>query len=146
MSPKQRKKPSRQKKQTSGSSETSPILRTNYREIHQTEVEALRSIYGDDFEEVENRRSAWQVGATSILFASMIIDLRVLAILRCDIQAPFTILLESRHTAYLISRTTRYVSKNNPQSLAGKSRWFSRWCAFQNTRYPSQQAKIFARQ
>ncbi|CAG8919106.1 unnamed protein product [Penicillium salamii] len=58
MSPKQRK-PSRQKKQTSDSS-ASPIHPTNYREIHQTEVEALRSIYGDDFEEVENKRSAWQ--------------------------------------------------------------------------------------
>lgn len=34
---------------------------TNYREIHQNEVEALRSIYGDDFEDVEHRRSAWQV-------------------------------------------------------------------------------------
>ena len=52
MSPKQRKKPSRQKKQTSESPVTSPIFTTNYREIHQTEVEALRSIYGDDFEEV----------------------------------------------------------------------------------------------
>ena len=34
---------------------------TNYREIQLNEVEALRSIYGDDFEEVEHRRSAWQV-------------------------------------------------------------------------------------
>lgn len=39
-----------------------PVLPlTNYREIHLNEVEALRSIYGDDFEEVEHRRSAWQV-------------------------------------------------------------------------------------
>ena len=39
-----------------------PVLApTNYHEIHQNEVEALRSIYGDDFEEVENRRSAWHV-------------------------------------------------------------------------------------
>lgn len=37
------------------------VAPTNYREIHQNEVEALRSIYGDDFEEVENRRSAWHV-------------------------------------------------------------------------------------
>lgn len=34
---------------------------TNYREIHLNEVEALRSIYDDDFEEVGHRRSAWQV-------------------------------------------------------------------------------------
>lgn len=34
---------------------------TNYREIHVNEAAALRSIYGDDFEDVENRRSAWQV-------------------------------------------------------------------------------------
>lgn len=41
---------------------SSPALApTNYREIHQNEVEALRSIYGDDFEEVENKRSAWHV-------------------------------------------------------------------------------------
>lgn len=39
-----------------------PVLAlTNYQEIHQNEVEALRSIYGDDFEHVEHRRSAWQV-------------------------------------------------------------------------------------
>lgn len=35
--------------------------RTNYQEIHENEVEALRSIYGDDFEEVQHRRSAWHV-------------------------------------------------------------------------------------
>jgi translation initiation factor 2-alpha kinase 4 len=64
MSPKQRKKSSREKKQTSSteSSLTSPaIATTNYREIHQTEAEALQSIYGDDYEEVQLRRSAWQV-------------------------------------------------------------------------------------
>ena len=67
MSPKQRKKASREKKQTSDS--TSPYkATTNYREIHLNEVEALRSIYGDDFEEVENRRSAWQVSVASSSF------------------------------------------------------------------------------
>ncbi|KAL4883321.1 anticodon binding domain of tRNAs-domain-containing protein [Aspergillus karnatakaensis] len=35
------------------------VAPTNYQEIHQNEVEALRSIYIDDFEEVEHRRSAW---------------------------------------------------------------------------------------
>ena len=35
---------------------------TNYREIHQNEKEALRSIYGDDFEDIETKRSAWHVG------------------------------------------------------------------------------------
>lgn len=65
MPAKQRKKPSRENKQpaSNDSSLTSPVkATTNYREIHQTEVEALRSIYGDDYEEVETRRSAWQVG------------------------------------------------------------------------------------
>lgn len=62
MPAKQRKKPSREQKQTSNASLASPTLpTTNYREIHQTEVEALRSIYGDDYEDVETRRSAWQV-------------------------------------------------------------------------------------
>ncbi|KAF7593781.1 hypothetical protein BBP40_010837 [Aspergillus hancockii] len=32
---------------------------TNYEEIHQNEIEALRSIYGDDFEEIAHRQSAW---------------------------------------------------------------------------------------
>ncbi|KAJ5626841.1 hypothetical protein N7528_004268 [Penicillium herquei] len=62
MSPKQRKKAPREKKQTSSdsSSLTSPTIQTtNYREIHLNEVEALRSIYSEDFEDVENRRSAW---------------------------------------------------------------------------------------
>ncbi|KAL2865631.1 putative protein kinase (Gcn2) [Aspergillus lucknowensis] len=36
-----------------------PVGRTNYQEIHQNEVEALRSIYGDDFEEVQHRPSVW---------------------------------------------------------------------------------------
>ncbi|THC97276.1 hypothetical protein EYZ11_003224 [Aspergillus tanneri] len=43
------------------SSFVSPVVApTNYQEIHQNEVEALRSIYSDDFEEVQHRRSAWQ--------------------------------------------------------------------------------------
>ncbi|KAL4870538.1 hypothetical protein BDV12DRAFT_55654 [Aspergillus spectabilis] len=37
----------------------SVVAPTNYQEIHQNEVEALRSIYDDDFEEVQHRRSAW---------------------------------------------------------------------------------------
>ncbi|GMF70165.1 unnamed protein product [Aspergillus oryzae] len=37
------------------------VAPTNYEEIHRNEIEALRSIYGDDFEEVEHKRSAWQV-------------------------------------------------------------------------------------
>ncbi|KAH2019830.1 hypothetical protein KXV45_003763 [Aspergillus fumigatus] len=39
------------------------LATTNYREIHQNEAEALRSIYGDDFEEIEHRPSAWQQSA-----------------------------------------------------------------------------------
>lgn len=63
MSPKQRKKAPREKKQTSSdSSLASPIATTtNYREIHLNEVEAVRSIYGDDFQDVEKRPSAWHV-------------------------------------------------------------------------------------
>jgi eukaryotic translation initiation factor 2-alpha kinase 4 len=39
-----------------------PVLgSTNYREIHQDEAEALRSIYGEDFQKVELRQAAWQV-------------------------------------------------------------------------------------
>lgn len=34
---------------------------TNYREIHQDEAEALRSIYGEDFQHVELRQAAWKV-------------------------------------------------------------------------------------
>ncbi|KAI9374936.1 anticodon binding domain of tRNAs-domain-containing protein [Aspergillus egyptiacus] len=36
-----------------------PVAPTNYQEIHQNEVEALRSIYGDDFEDIQVRRAAW---------------------------------------------------------------------------------------
>ncbi|CAL5871831.1 uncharacterized protein PFLUO_LOCUS6084 [Penicillium psychrofluorescens] len=62
MPPKHKKKPIRDKQASSDSSTlTSPVqTTTNYREIHQNEVEALQSIYGDDYEQVENRRSAWQ--------------------------------------------------------------------------------------
>ena len=41
------------------------VAPTNYQEIHQEEVEALRSIYGDDFEDVQQRRSAWHVSLLS---------------------------------------------------------------------------------
>lgn len=44
-----------------GSSDPRLAATTNYREIHQNEKEALRSIYGDDFEDVETKRSAWHV-------------------------------------------------------------------------------------
>ena len=67
-SPRAEKKQQQQQQQTQQQSiPESPLLAppvlapTNYHEIHQNEVEALRSIYGDDFEEVENRRSAWHV-------------------------------------------------------------------------------------
>ena len=44
-----------------GSQLAASTATTNYREIHRNETEALRSIYGDDFEEIVNRRSAWHV-------------------------------------------------------------------------------------
>jgi translation initiation factor 2-alpha kinase 4 len=82
MSPKNRKKAPRQKKQSSDSSTlTSPIATTNYREIHLNEVAALRSIYGDDFEDVENRPSAWQV-CTKLRCPRVIIDVTD----RCDLN------------------------------------------------------------
>lgn len=34
---------------------------TNYAEIQQNEVEALRSIFMDDFEEVKTKSAAWNV-------------------------------------------------------------------------------------
>lgn len=34
---------------------------TNYAEIQQNEVEALRSIYMDDFHEVKSKSAAWNV-------------------------------------------------------------------------------------
>ena len=37
-------------------------LTTNYAEIQRDEMEALRSIYMDDFEEEEVKTGAWNVG------------------------------------------------------------------------------------
>lgn len=54
------------------------VAPTNYQEIHQNEVEALRSIYGDDFEEVQHRRSAWQVCDCRIDVARRMADQEVL--------------------------------------------------------------------
>lgn len=72
MPPKQRKKAphGKKQKQTSSDSSTlpSPVTETtNYREIHLNEVEALRSIYGEDFEEVETRPSAWHVSTMGVI-------------------------------------------------------------------------------
>lgn len=68
--------------------ETSPakssaLATTNYREIHQNEAEALRSIYGDDFEDVEHRRAAWQV------------SLKPRMALTCSFLTPFSAILGS---------------------------------------------------
>lgn len=42
---------------------------TDYRQIHQDEAEVLRSIYGDDFQDVELRQAAWKVLKTLVPFA-----------------------------------------------------------------------------
>lgn len=39
---------------------------TNYAEIQQDELEALRSIYMQDFEEKEIKTGAWNVGRTCL--------------------------------------------------------------------------------
>ncbi|OAL66512.1 PEK/GCN2 protein kinase [Trichophyton rubrum] len=39
-------------------------LATNYEEIHKNEADALRSIYGDEFEDVETKPSAWNQSST----------------------------------------------------------------------------------
>ncbi|GKZ37068.1 hypothetical protein AbraIFM66950_008458 [Aspergillus brasiliensis] len=60
-SPRAEKKQQQQQLRPDSPSVSPPVVApTNYQEIHQNEVEALRSIYGDDFEEVQHRRSAWQ--------------------------------------------------------------------------------------
>ena len=46
------------------------LLTTNYAEIQQDEVEALRSIYMEDFEEKEIKTGAWNVGQT--MFKNML--------------------------------------------------------------------------
>ena len=42
------------------------LASTNYKEIHENEADALRSIYADDFEDVEARPSAWQVSRRNV--------------------------------------------------------------------------------
>lgn len=42
------------------------VTGTNYREIHKNEADALRSIYSDDFQDVEMRRAAWQVSVARV--------------------------------------------------------------------------------
>jgi len=73
MPPKHKKKLIPDKQAASDSSTLpSPVqTTTNYREIHQNEVEALQSIYGDDYEPVENRRSAWQVRSPCLAVVGM---------------------------------------------------------------------------
>lgn len=48
---------------------TGPTLgSTNYKEIHQDEAEALRSIYGEDFHDVELRQAAWKVRSLCVIY------------------------------------------------------------------------------
>ncbi|KAH8430468.1 putative protein kinase (Gcn2) [Aspergillus melleus] len=58
--------PRAEKKQFNPESPVAPP--TNYHEIHENEVEALRSIYGDDFEDVQHRRSAWGQQSSEVTF------------------------------------------------------------------------------
>lgn len=46
---------------------SNPALATNYEEIHKNEADALRSIYGDEFEDVETKPSAWNVSLCRVL-------------------------------------------------------------------------------
>lgn len=73
MPPKQKKqhelnqKGSGRGEQTSGSAEvrdSQASLTTNYTEIQLNELEALRSIYPEEFEEVKGKPAAWNVGLT----------------------------------------------------------------------------------
>ena len=48
---------------TVAASPTAPTMGlTNYAEAQQEELEVLRSIYMDDFEEIERKQAAWNVG------------------------------------------------------------------------------------
>ncbi|KAL2219885.1 anticodon binding domain of tRNAs-domain-containing protein [Thermoascus aurantiacus ATCC 26904] len=73
-----------------------PVLpTTNYREIHVNEAAALRSIYGDDFEDVQNRPSAWQQ-SSDIAFklhlrASSNADIRVTLLVELPATYPKTV-------------------------------------------------------
>lgn len=107
MPPKQRKKAphGKKQKQTSSDSSTlpSPVTETtNYREIHLNEVEALRSIYGDDFEEVETRPSAWHVSIIRVIHVchlrkrGELIPCAIVAILQCHLQNSPARLIQSR--------------------------------------------------
>ncbi|GBF65055.1 eIF-2-alpha kinase [Trichophyton mentagrophytes] len=53
--------PVEEKQQTA----SNPALATNYEEIHKNEADALRSIYGDEFEDVETKPSAWNQSSTT---------------------------------------------------------------------------------
>ncbi|KAJ5104482.1 Serine/threonine-protein kinase GCN2 [Penicillium alfredii] len=128
MSPKQRRK--REKKQTSSdsSSLTSPVVATtNYREIHQTEAEALRSIYGDDFEDVENRRSAWQQSSDVTfklhLRASSNPDVRLVLLVELPATYPKTVpnlLLENLDDLRDGARSRiQEILRNKPKTLLG---------------------------
>ncbi|KAL4919468.1 anticodon binding domain of tRNAs-domain-containing protein [Aspergillus aurantiobrunneus] len=112
---------------------TSPVVATtNYHEIHQNEVEALRSIYGDDFEEVQHRRSAWhqssEVSFKLHLRASSNSDVRLNLLVELPTTYPKTCpnitadnLEDLRQGA---QSRIRDILRNKPQSLLGSEMIF----------------------
>ena len=125
----------------------SPVLApTNYREIHQNEVEALRSIYGDDFEEVKNRRSAWHVsvwsvGLTHVSSTVALTGFPLSAIVRCLLQAPPTLVVRCGGISRVAGGIARDVPQDVPEPVVGEPARFSRRSSVPDFGYRKKETK-----
>ncbi|EAW12583.1 putative protein kinase (Gcn2) [Aspergillus clavatus NRRL 1] len=103
------------------------LATTNYREIHQNEVEALHSIYGDDFEEIKHRRSAWQqssdVAFKLHLRSSSDPEVRVDMLVELPTTYPKTYpnlsLDNSEHMRHTARSRIQDIIRNKPKELLG---------------------------
>ncbi|KAJ9207145.1 hypothetical protein DTO164E3_419 [Paecilomyces variotii] len=127
-----------------------PLLATtNYREIHQNEAEALRSIYGDDFEEIENRRSAWHqssdVAFKLRLRASSNPDIAVVLVVELPATYPKTAPQLSLQELNDLRRGAKSriedIVRNKPKTLLGSEMIYEVALSIQDTLEDAAQAQ-----
>ncbi|TQB70294.1 hypothetical protein MPDQ_000703 [Monascus purpureus] len=133
--------------------DTSPLapstVTTNYREIHQNEAEALRSIYGDDFEEVENRRSAWQqssdISFKLHLHASSNAEIRVVLLVELPATYPKTYPILSLESLGRLRQRTQSrildIIQQKPKTLLGTEMIYEIAVSIQDALEDAAQAK-----
>ncbi|KAM5472512.1 eukaryotic translation initiation factor 2-alpha kinase [Microsporum audouinii] len=124
-------------------------LATNYEEIHKNEADALRSIYGDEFEDVETKPSAWNQSSTISfklqLKASSNPEVRVCLLVELPTTYPKSIPILKLESVQDVRHSARQrledVLKSKPVDLLGSEMIYELAVAIEDVLEDSAQAQ-----